>query len=56
MNENTKTYLIAAALAATVLVGLATVIIPAAGDILAGAAVVGALATMGVLETKKRAY
>ena len=56
MNDNTKTYLIAALAAATVLVGALIVVIPHAGEILAGVAVVGALATMGVLETKKRAY
>ena len=56
MNENTKTYLIAALLAATVLVGLATVVIPFAGELAAGAAVVGALIFMGFLDAKKRAY
>ncbi len=56
MNDNTKTYLIAALIAATVLVGVASVVIPTAGEILAGLTVVGALGAMGVLETKKRVY
>ena len=56
MKVVTKTQLIGASLAATVLAGLATLVNPIAGEILAGITVASALLAMGALELKKRAY
>ena len=56
MNETTITRLREVGIATTIAAAIATLVLPAAGGILAGLAIAGALFEMGLIETRKRAY
>lgn len=55
-NEETKTQLLAATLVAFGIAGIATLVVPNLGEILAGLAVAGALFAITAMELKQRVY